>query len=147
MLDKDLREFIELLNSASVEYVIVGAHAVAYYGHPRMTGDLDLLIQPSTENARNIEDVLRRFGFANLGLTADDFQKPDTVVQLGVSPNRIDILTSLTGVDTEAVWTTRVSAKIDGLPVSFISKALLIQNKQATGRTQDIADVEAIQDD
>lgn len=95
---KDLREFIESLNSHGVEYIVVGAHALAFHGRPRYTGDIDLLLRPTLENAARIERVLMEFGFASLWLKAADFLHPERIVQLGVAPNRIDLLTSLTGV-------------------------------------------------
>ena len=89
-LDKDLREFVELLNSRKVDFVAVGAHALAFHGHPRYTGDLDLLVRPSAENARRVVEVMAELGFASFGLAEDDFSKPDQIIQLGYPPNRID---------------------------------------------------------
>lgn len=143
-LPKDLREFIESLNSNAVEYVIVGAFALAFHGFPRFTGDIDILIRASPENAKKLEETLAAFGFAGLGLSAADFRAPGQVIQLGRAPNRIDILTSITGVETDEVWRNRVTAEIDGLPVCFIDRDSLIKNKKATGRTQDRADLEAL---
>lgn len=140
-LQRDLREFIELLNSTKARYVIVGGYAVAYHGHPRFTGDIDLLVESSPENATALVQVLRSFGFGELGVQAGDFLSPDSVVQLGVPPNRIDLLTSISGVDFADVWSSRVDAQLDGLPVCFISKDLLLQNKRAAGRAKDLADV------
>ncbi|HEY3242127.1 MAG TPA: nucleotidyl transferase AbiEii/AbiGii toxin family protein [Phycisphaerae bacterium] len=144
-LQSDLRQFIELLNSVGVKYVIVGGYAVAFHGHPRYTGDIDFLVQVSDENARRIEEVLRQFGFGSLGLTAGDFLKPDVIVQLGYPPYRIDILTSAAGIDFDEAWNHRVSAPLDGTPTHFISRDLLLANKAAVGRTKDIADIDAIQ--
>jgi hypothetical protein len=143
-LPKDWREFIALLNSNRVDYVVVGAFALAFHGHPRYTGDLDLLVRPSLENAERMEKVVATFHFASLGLTASDFTEPGQIVQLGRPPNRIDLLTSLTGVDFDEVWATRISSSLEGLPVSFISRECLIRNKKATARAQDLADVEAL---
>jgi len=143
-LPKDLREFIGLLNSNRVEYVVIGAFALAFHSRPRYTGDLDLLIRPSQENAERMEKVVAAFHFASLGLTARDFAEPDQIVQLGRPPNRIDLLTSLTGVDFDEVWATRVPSSLEGLPTSFISRECLIKNKKATARAQDLADVEAL---
>jgi hypothetical protein len=143
-LPKDLREFIGLLNSNRVEYVVVGAFALAFHGRPRYTGDLDLLIRPSRENAERLEKVVATFHFASLGLTASDFAEPGQIVQLGRPPNRIDLITSLTGVDFDEVWETRIPSSIEGLPTSFMSRECLIRNKKATARAQDLADVEAL---
>ena len=144
-LQRDSREFIGLLNSANVRYVIVGGYAVAFHGHPRFTGDMDVFVDPSLPNARLLEGVLRRFGFGDVGLSAEDFTRADTIVQLGLPPNRIDLLTALTGVTFPEAWDQRVEGELGGLRVSFISKDLLIRNKRATGRTQDLADAEAIE--
>src|ERR1039457_230743 len=101
MLPKDLREFIELLNSNGVEYAIVGGFALAFHGRPRYTGDIDFLIRRTPENAEKVARVLAHFGFGSLGVGAADFLKPDCIVQLGYPPNRIDLLTSISGVDTD----------------------------------------------
>jgi hypothetical protein len=143
-LPKDLREFIESLNSSEVEYVIVGAVALAFHGFPRYTGDIDLLVRPSPENAERIVGALARFGFASAGLSVADFLEKDRVIQLGVAPNRVDLLTSITGVEFQDVWDKRLQAELDGLKVAFIDRASLIKNKKATGRLQDRADLEAL---
>ena len=143
-LQKDLREFIALLNSRSVDYLIVGAFALAFHGVPRFTGDIDILVRASPENGARIEGVLRAFSFASLGLTAADFQRPEQVIQLGHPPNRIDLLTSITGVSFEEAWADCVPGEMEGIPVRFLGKATLIRNKRATGRTQDKADLEAL---
>ncbi len=98
-LPSGLREFIELLNSHRVEYLIVGAHALAFHGHPRYTGDIDILVRASPENAGRLEQFISAFGFADSGLGAKDFLTPDQIVQLGQPPHRIDLLTSITGVE------------------------------------------------
>ena len=105
-LTKDLREFIELLNSQRVEYVLVGAYAMAYHTPPRYTDDIDILVRPSPENAARLENVIRSFGFTALGLRAADFQHQNQVVQLGQPPNRIDILTSISGVSFNSASST-----------------------------------------
>jgi hypothetical protein len=143
-LQKDLREFIESLNSHNVEYLIVGAFALGFHGVPRSTGDIDVLVRRSPENASRIEAVLVDFSFASLGLTAADFINADQVIQLGHPPNRVDLLTSITGVEFDEAWAERVAANLHGVPVHFISRQCLIRNKQATGRTQDLADLEAL---
>lgn len=140
-LAKDLREFIELLNSRKVDYIVVGGHAVAFHGHPRFTGDTDFLVRPSHENARRLLDVVREFGFSELNLSAEDFTQPNTVVQLGYPPNRIDLLSSISGVDFEDAWVSRISGELDGLPVYFLGWEALMKNKRASGRDKDLADV------
>ena len=141
-LEKDLREFVELLNALKVRYVVVGAFAVAYHGYPRYTADIDLFIERSAENARKIMDAIEQFGFGDVALSMEDFLQPDQVIQLGVAPNRIDLLTFLSGVDFTEVWATREAAEIDGLSVSMISKELLKRNKTASARLKDLADLE-----
>jgi hypothetical protein len=143
-LEEDLREFVELLNALEVRYVVVGAFAVAYYGYPRYTGDIDLFIEASTENAKQIMKALEQLGFGDLGLSVDDFLQEHQVIQLGVVPNRIYLLTFLPGVNFAEAWDTREQAEIAGLPVSMISKELLKRNKAASGRTQDLADLEQL---
>lgn len=141
---KDLREFVALLNSRKIKYLLVGGYAVAYHGLPRYTEDIDFLIETSPENASLVATAINDFGFANLGLKPDDFLAPENVIQLGRSPNRIDLLTSVTAVSFEEGWKTKVQTELDGLPVWVISKDLLVKNKLATGRRQDLADVERI---
>ena len=100
-LSSDSRELIALLNSHGVEYLIVGAHSLAFHARPRFTGDLDILVRPTAENAAKILAVLHEFGFADLGVKASDFTTREQIVQLGRAPNRIDLLTSITGVRIE----------------------------------------------
>ncbi len=143
-LAKDFKEFIELLNSNRVEYVIVGAYALAFHGTPRYTGDIAFLVRCSPENAARLLESLAQFGFGSLGIKADDFLIPDQVVQLGFPPCRIDIVTSITGVDFDEVWARRIESELDGQPVSFIDRTSFLKNKKATGRAKDLADVEAL---
>jgi hypothetical protein len=143
-LSKDLSEFIRSLNSNNVEYVVVGGYAQAYHGRPRFTGDIDILIRPSAENAARLRSALNQFGFSAVGLQEEDFTREEQIIRLGMAPNRIDILTSLTGCNFEDVWATRVPAKIADLPVNFISKEQYIRNKRAVGRPQDVADLDAL---
>jgi hypothetical protein len=143
-LPKDWREFIGSLNSGEVEYLIVGAFALAFHGFPRYTGDIDILVRATPVNARKMVQVLSDFGFGSLGLSASDFLTLGRVIQLGLAPNRIDLLTSITGVEFEDAWQRRVPAELDGVPVLFIDRESLIRNKKATGRTQDWADIEAL---
>ena len=141
-LEEDLREFVELLNALNVHYIVVGAYAVAHYGHPRFTADLDLFIERSHENAERLVQVIERFGFGDLNLSADDFLHEDQVIQLGVAPNRIDLLTILSGVNFQDAWATREQGKLGGLTVPYISREMLKRNKAATGRAQDLVDLE-----
>jgi hypothetical protein len=143
-LPEDWRAFIESLNSNGVEYLIVRAVALAYHGFPRYTGDLDVLVGNSPENTKRLESALAAFGFAALGLKAADFADSYSVIQLGVPPNRIDLLTSITGVPFDEAWADRVETLMDGTRVNFISRQALIRNKRLTGRIQDRADLEAL---
>ena len=141
-LQKDLREFIALLNALKVRFVIVGAFAVAYHGYFRYTSDIDLFIDSSLENATRIFRALEQFGFGDLKITVEDFTQEDQVVQLGVSPNRIDVMTFLSGVSFDEAWASREQGELDGLSVPFISRDMLKRNKMACGRLQDLADLE-----
>ncbi len=145
-LKKDFKEFIELLNVNSVKYVIAGAYAVACHGIPRYTKDIDFLIEPSQENATKLLKVLDQFGFESLGITLADVSNPNKVVQLGVEPYRIDLLTTIEGVTFEEAFNTRQQIKVDGLMLNFLSKALLIRNKRAVARPQDIADATRLEE-
>ena len=142
MLSQDFREFIELLNSNEVRYLIVGGYAVAVHGYPRYTKDLDVWIYADPENVEKLIGALKQFGFGSLGLTPDDFLTPDQVIQLGYPPNRIDLLTSLKGVDFKNAYESRVQIEIDGLLADFVDLENLKKNKASTGRPQDIADLE-----
>jgi hypothetical protein len=122
----------------------VGAFAVAYYGVPGYTSDLGLLIRPTPENADRVLGSLSQFGFGNLEIGSGDLQDPDKVIQLGVSPNRIDLLTSLSGVSFEDAWSTRKPGELDGVAVYFIGRAALIRNKEHTGRARDLGDAEEL---
>jgi hypothetical protein len=144
-LNSDLREFLELLNARGVDYVIVGAHSLAFHGRPRYTGDLDVLVRPSQSNAALLIRLLEDFGFSESKFALSDFVQPDQVVQLGRPPNRIDILTSLTGVSTEDALAGKIGADLHGVPTFVLSKPHLIQNKRAVGRPQDIADLSALE--
>ncbi|MEA2626856.1 MAG: hypothetical protein QOD06_2901 [Candidatus Binatota bacterium] len=140
-LQKDLREFFELLNSRAVDYLVVGGHAVTFHGYPRYTG---LWIRVSSENASRVLESLDAFGFAGTGLTADDFLRAGRVIQLGTPPNRIDLLTGVTGVDFDEAWESRIQALLDDVPVAFVARDVLLRNKRATGRAKGVADVEQL---
>jgi len=139
--NKDLLEFIELLNANRVDYLVVGGFAVAWHGYPRFTADIDFLLRPDRANAESVITTLREFGFAGLGIAPEDLSRPDQIVQLGVKPNRIDLITSIAGVPFEEAWESRVAGAIEGRPVPFIGRDALLRNKEATGRPQDMRDV------
>ena len=139
-LDKDLRELLASFHSRGVEFLVVGGHAVAFHGRPRLTEDLDLYVRPDVANGERIVAALKEFGFGALGLTPSDFEADDRVIQLGRVPNRVDLLTRLYGVEFPDAWGRRVRAELDGTEVWMISREDLIRNKRATGRPQDLAD-------
>ena len=143
-LNKDLREFVESLNSNKVDYLVVGAFAVAWYGYPRFTADLDILIRPDSANAARVLEALRQFGFGALDIAIEDLTAAGQVIQLGVKPNRIDILTSVSGVSFEEAWKDRIEGFLDGIPAVFIGRAALIRNKESTGRAKDLGDAEEL---
>jgi hypothetical protein len=140
----DFRDLLALFAAHKADHIVVGAHALAFHGAPRFTGDMDILVRPDSPNAQRVLDALAEFGFDSLGLTVDDFAQPGRVVQLGVPPVRIDIVTSLTGVSWDAAWAGRVSGPYGGLTVCYLGRNEYVRNKRAVGRRKDLADLEAI---
>lgn len=143
--NKDFKELLALFSANHVEFVIVGAYALAFHGAPRFTGDLDLLVHPDVNNAARILRALDAFGFGSLGLEGKDFSDEDRIVQLGVPPVRIDIMTSITAITWDKVWENKVGGLYDDIPVFFLGRSEFIANKQASGRPQDLADVAALE--
>lgn len=140
----DFKELLRLFNAHQVEYMIVGAYALAFHGAPRYTGDLDLLVKPDLGNAQKILKVLQDFGFGSLGLSTDDFTKKEHVVQLGLPPVRVDLITSITGLSWEEAASHREAGKFGDVSTYFIGKTDYILNKKACGRHKDLADIEAL---
>ncbi len=140
----DFRELLALLTGHAVEHIIVGAFALAFHGAPRFTGDIDLYVRPTTENAERIIQALAAFGFASSNLSAEDFVLSDRVVQIGVPPVRVDLLTSITGVSWEEADGGKVPGFYGDVPVFFLGRDQYVKNKRATGRKKDLADLEAI---
>ena len=140
----DFRELLALFNANQVDYMVIGGYALAFHGAPRFTGDLDIFVKPDPENARRIVESLDQFGFKSVDLSVDDFQAPDQVVQLGVPPVRVDILTSITGVSWAEAASGRVEGKYGEIPVYYIGREQFAANKRATGRKRDLADLEAL---
>ncbi len=140
----DFKELLELFNKHKVEYLIVGGYALAFHGAPRFTGDIDLFVRPIRENAQRILAALNEFGFGSMDLSEDDFTTPGMVVQLGVPPIRIDIVTRVSGVSWEKADSGKVPGSYGQTPVFFISRDDFITNKRATGRKKDAADIEAL---
>jgi len=145
VLNPDFRDFVASLNASGARYLVVGGYAVAMHGHPRYTKDIDIWLEATPENARRMVAALEAFGFGSLGVSESDFLVPDRIIQMGLPPNRIDLLTSLTGVDFASCYPARVRVDIDGLPVDFIDLENLKKNKRAVGRNQDLADIEALE--
>jgi predicted nucleotidyltransferase len=145
VLSKDFKEFIKLLNENEVRYLLVGGYAIAMHGHPRYTKDMDLWIWLNKRNAEKLLVVLDRFGFSGLNYRIEDFLNPENVIQLGVPPNRIDLITDLTGVEFETCYESRIKIKIDEIEIPLIDLENLKKNKRALGRHQDLADLENLE--
>lgn len=144
-LSSDLREFIHLLNTKSVKYVIVGAWALAFHGRPRYTGDIDIFVARGQDNADRLMKVIEAFGFGQSGIKRDDFLRVDHVIQLGREPNRIDILTGISGVAFDEAWESREQGSISDIAVFVISRDLLIKNKRAANRDKDQGDIKLLE--
>jgi predicted nucleotidyltransferase len=144
-LSNDLREFIHLLNTKNVEYVIVGAWALAFHGRPRYTGDLDIFVARHQTNADKLMEVIEAFGFGRTGIEREDFLHEDYVIQLGQEPNRIDLLTGISGVTFEEAWNSREKGSISDVDLFFISRDLLIKNKRAASRDKDLGDIKLLE--
>lgn len=146
-----MRHFVEMLDALSaeqVEFLLIGGYALASYGAPRATGDFDIWVRPSHENAERVFRALARFGapVSAHGIVADDFAHEGNVYQIGLPPQRIDIVTSISGVEFQAAWLHRLSVTFRGRPVAVMSRDDFIQNKRASGRPKDLLDVLAIED-
>ena len=145
-MDRHLKDLLSALNAREVKYVVVGSYALAVHAQPRATGDLDVLVDTSPKNARAVFVALAEFGAPLQGLTASDFEDPNSIFQIGISPIRIDIIKRITALEFEAVWAASVPWLIDEeVPARYISLEHFIQNKLAVGRLQDLADVAAVQ--
>jgi hypothetical protein len=146
-MNRDFVEMLAALSAAGAEYLVVGAYALAAHGRPRATGDLDIWVRPTRENARRVWAALQAFG-APLGeLTQDDLASGDLVFQIGVAPSRIDLLTGVTGLAFDEAWPTRVSLTLEGVAVPVIGREALIRNKRALGRPRDLADVAELEEE
>ena len=141
-MNRDFRDLLAKFNARKVEYLVVGAHALAAHGHVRATKNLDVWVRPVADNAKHVLEALREYGSPLHGLTEEDLAKPGTIFQIGVPPLRIDVITAIDGVEFDEAWPARLQTLFAGEPVAVLSKEHLIRNKRATGRTQDQADVE-----
>jgi len=144
-VNPDFRDLLSALCAEGVEYLLVGAHAVAIYAEPRYTKDMDLWVRPSVENAHRVFRALQSFGAPLEGIAVEDFADAEIIYQLGVAPNRVDIMMRIEGVGFEAAWTNRVERTYGDVPLHVISKEDLIRAKKASGRPQDLLDLEKLQ--
>jgi hypothetical protein len=144
LLNKDFKEFAQLLNAHGVEYLIVGGYALMAHGHVRYTGDIDFWVNPAIENANRLMQVLNEFGMGSLGIERDTLSTADTVIQMGYPPARIDLMTSIEGVEFTQAYPEALRVMIDGIALTIISKEHFLKNKRALGRYKDLADVEAL---
>ncbi|HVU02048.1 MAG TPA: hypothetical protein VHE30_09860 [Polyangiaceae bacterium] len=145
-LPHEWREFIDLLLSHRVRFVVVGAHALAALGRPRATQDIDLLVEPTEANARRLCDALKAFGFTALAREQVAFTEPDRMATLGQPPLRIDVMTSISGVTFEEAWAGRVKTRVGGRTIGFLGRAEFVKNKRASGRTKDLLDIALLEE-
>jgi len=144
-MNPDFRELLLAFNATNVKYLIVGAHALAVYGHVRATKDLDVWIKPASDNAEKVFAALTAFGASLSGLSRDDLSSEGTVFQIGLPPIRIDLITTIDGVEFDDAWPERYQTMFGDVPTSVISRKHLITNKKTTARLQDLADVEQLE--
>lgn len=142
MFSQDFKEFVELLIKHNAEYLIVGGYAVGVHGHPRYTGDLDIWLNPTPENADRVLRCVNEFGFASYGLKRDDFTEEGNIIQLGYPPLRIDLLTQIDGVAFNECYQNKAQVDIDGILVNFIGYKDLLRNKKQSGRLRDLDDID-----
>lgn len=143
-LPDDFSQFVESFLAREVRFLVVGGHAVSVHARPRFTDDFDLWVGTDPDNAARVAAAIADFGFGSLGLSAADFSAPDVIVQLGRPPHRIDILTTLAGVEFEACWERRASATFGRLTTPLIGLDCLRANKRAVGRNKDLADLDLL---
>jgi hypothetical protein len=145
-MNPDFADMLSALSAAGVEFLIVGAHALAAHGVPRATGDLDIWVRPTRENGERTLQALRAFGAPLADLSVEDLIRPDTVFQIGLPPARIDILSGITGVSFEDAWSRRLELRVGAADVAVLSKADFVTNKKALGRPKDLADMAMLDD-
>jgi hypothetical protein len=146
MLNEDYKDMLQALTDENVEFLLVGAYAVAAHGYPRATMDIDIWVMPSSENSDAVLRAIRRFGAPLHNLSKADLEKAGTVFQIGVAPRRIDLLTSASGLTYEEAISEATTIEVEGLQIRIPSISHLIQNKRASGRAKDLADVEALEE-
>jgi hypothetical protein len=140
LLNPDFRDMLSALSAEGVDYLLVGAYAMAAHGRPRATGDIDILVRPSPEDAKRVLRALKRFGAPLMDLTEADLATPGNVFQIGLPPRRIDIMNEIDGVGFDEAWQARVTREVDGVTVPVISREHLLRNKRIAGRPKDRAD-------
>lgn len=145
-LNEDFRDLLVLFVDAGVEFVIVGAYALAFHGSPRASGDIDVFVRPSEANAHRVFEALNRFGapLTSAGISEADLARVGAVYQIGLPPRRIDVMTEISGVTFDEAWASRATAEVQGRTVGFIGREALVKNKEATGRLKDLADVDRL---
>lgn len=142
--NRDYKDLFKIFSDERVEFLVVGAHAVVFYAEPRYTKDIDIWVRPTLENARRVWSALKAFG-APLGqITPENFTDPVMVYQIGIEPNRIDILMGIDGVEFDAAWKNKTESTYDGVPIHILGRTDLITSKQASHRPQDLLDVERL---
>ena len=143
-IPKDALDLLRAFCAHEVRFLIVGAHALGFYGTPRATGDFDLFVEPSPANARRVMAALEQFGAPLFDLSLEDLSRPGVVFQMGVPPYRIDLNTELTGIDFDEAWSDHGTAMVEGLELNVIGRAAMVKNKRATGRPKDLLDLELL---
>ena len=144
-INQDFKELFNTFNACRVEYLVIGAHAVMFYARPRFTKDLDVWVNPTHENAARVWQALEQFGAPLEGVAANDFMDRQMVYQIGIEPNRIDIMMSTPGVEFDAAWKNRVASQYGGVSIAIISRVDLIETKKTTGRPQDLLDADELE--
>lgn len=139
--NNDYKDLLRTFNAASVEYLVVGAHALAAHGHPRYSEDFDVWVRPVSDNAKRVYEALAQFGAPMDLVKVDDFWSDDVIFQIGVAPVRIDVITSISGVTWDEAWPGRVAGFYGDIPISVLGRAALLKNKRASGRPKDLLDV------
>ena len=139
-MERDFRDMLSALSDEKVEYLLVGAHAMAVHGCPRATQDIDFWIRPSPENARRVFRALTVFGAPLQSVVIQDFENPGTIFQIGLPPLRIDVITSIDGVEFDEAWQNRLEVQLEGIAAMVIGREQLLKNKKSTGRPKDVSD-------
>lgn len=143
-ISSDFRDLLTLLNECEVRYLIVGGYALAAHGFPRNTKDIDVFYEASPDNAARLMTALERFGFGEVGLSVQDFNRCGQIVQLGFPPDRIDLISTISGVEFAEAWNNRIRVTLDGVEMPIISRSDFLRNKRASGRLTDLADAERL---